>query len=283
MIQDIAPHIFSNAYLPQAPQPENYILYFNEDSVLITGDDSQIRFPRFKEVEKLNPDIYANALFLFRVDNLVFYLTEELNYDPAIFRMAEIAVFRTARPRHLVFAGITGYGLFQWYSAHRFCGRCGELTVHAEKERMLHCPACGQMEYPKIAPAVIIAIVQGEKLLLSKYANRNSSRYALLAGFAEIGESIEETVRREVLEEVGLKVKNIRYYKSQPWAFSDSMLFGFFAELDGDPTITLDQEELEMADWIAREDIPEQESDISLTSEMIQLFKEQGSIVLSKG
>ncbi len=135
------------------------------------------------------------------------------------------------------------------------------------------CPSCGNTVYPKIAPAVIVAVTDGDKLLLTKYAGREYTRYALVAGYTEFGETLEETVRREVMEEVGLKVKNIRYYKNQPWAFSDSMLVGFFAELDGSPQIRLDETELSTAVWMKREDIPGDYTNVSLTHEMILLFK----------
>ena len=142
-----------------------------------------------------------------------------------------------------------------------------------EKERMMYCEQCGNMEYPKICPATIIGLTDGNRILLSKYAGRTYKKYALLAGYAEIGETIEETVRREVMEEVGLKVKNIRYYKSQPWSFSDTLLMGFFCELDGEDRITLDQEELALAEWFEREEIPVEPSRDSLTNEMIMKFK----------
>mgnify|MGYP000665301821 FL=1 len=129
------------------------------------------------------------------------------------------------------------------------------------------------MEYPKLSPAVIVAVRNGEKLLLSKYAGREFTNYALIAGFAEIGEPIEDTVRREVMEEVGLKVKNLRFYKSQPWSFTDTLLFGFFCDLDGDDTICLDEEELSLAVWMERSQIPVDEYEISLTREMMTLFK----------
>ena len=129
------------------------------------------------------------------------------------------------------------------------------------------------MEYPKISPAVIIAVTDGNRILMSKYAGREYKKYALLAGFNEIGETIEETVKREVMEEVGLQVKNITYYKSQPWSFSDTLLLGFFCELDGEDKITLDQEELALAQWFEREDIPVKEDDLSLTNEMMIAFK----------
>ena len=116
-------------------------------------------------------------------------------------------------------------------------------------------------------------MVHQDKLLLTKYAGRAFKRYALIAGFAEIGETIEETVKREVMEEVGLNVKNLHYYKSQPWSFSDTLLMGFYAELDGEETIRLDENELSVAQWCTREEIPEDDG-ISLTREMMRVFKE---------
>ena len=109
--------------------------------------------------------------------------------------------------------------------------------------------------------------------VMSKYAGRTYKKYALLAGFAEIGETLEETVKREVMEEVGLKVKNIRYYKSQPWSFSDTLLMGFYCDLDGTDEIILDREELALAEWFEREKIPVGPSRDSLTNEMIMKFK----------
>ena len=140
-------------------------------------------------------------------------------------------------------------------------------------QRMLQCPCCANMVFPKIAPAVIVGVTHGDKILMTKYAGREYKRYALIAGFTEIGETAEETVKREVMEEVGLHVKNLRYYKSQPWSFSDTLLMGFFAEVEGDDSITLDREELALAEWFERENIPVSESDISLTSEMIEYFR----------
>ena len=118
-----------------------------------------------------------------------------------------------------------------------------------------------------------IAGNHGDKLLLTRYANRPFRGYALIAGFVEIGETLEDTVHREVMEEVGVKVKNLRYYKNQPWAFTDTLLTGFYCELDGDPDITLDHNELCEGVWLSREEIPSRENDISLTAEMIERFR----------
>lgn len=138
---------------------------------------------------------------------------------------------------------------------------------------MLFCSACKNAVYPKIAPAVIVGIIHGDKILMTKYAGREYKKYALIAGFTEIGETLEDTVKREVMEEVGLKVTDITYYKSQPWGFDSNLLVGFFAKLSGTDNVTLDQEELATAEWFQREEIPVEYDDCSLTNDMIIQFK----------
>ena len=138
----------------------------------------------------------------------------------------------------------------------------------------MRCPNCGNMIFPRISPSVIVAVTDGDRLLLSKYANRAYTRYALIAGFTEIGETGEQTVEREVMEEVGLKVKNIRYYKSQPWGVDGNLLLGYYCDLDGSDQIRLDEDELAMADWFDRNDLPAKDDGISLTREMIRVFGE---------
>ena len=135
------------------------------------------------------------------------------------------------------------------------------------------CTSCGHTEYPKISPAVIVAITNKDKLLMSRYAHGTYRRFALIAGYVEIGETFEDCVRREVMEEVGLKVKNIRYYKSQPWAFSDTVMIGFTAELDGDDTIRLQEEELSEAGWYTRKQVIAYEPCLSVGHEMMAAFK----------
>lgn len=144
------------------------------------------------------------------------------------FAYSKMFDIRRRTPKHQVMAASTAWHLYVWYRDNRFCGRCGKETKEDESERMLRCPVCGNMIFPKVAPAVIVGVTDGDRILVTKYANREYKRYALVAGFTEIGETVEETVRREVLEEVGLHVKNIRYYKSQPWGFDLNLLLGFF-------------------------------------------------------
>ena len=143
----------------------------------------------------------------------------------------------------------------------------------SNKERMLYCESCGFQVYPTISPCVLVAVHNNDRLLITKYAGRGINRYALIAGFIEIGESLEQAVHREVMEEVGLKVKNLKFYKSQPWPFTDTLLSGFFAELDGNDKIIMEEDELALAIWLKKEDIPPADMKISLTSEMIEVFR----------
>ena len=273
MIQDIAPHQFYNQYQPVPPDADSYVLWYDSAKVLCSLENDQFVLPRFSDLP--DPDA-VQWVYLFSVDNERFYWINQKECPlPEPFQLLPIFSLRSYEPRHYVYAGLVGFHLHNWYNRHRFCGRCGKPLVHDEKERMMRCPDCGMMQFPQICPAVIIGLTRGDKILLSKYRGRNYKDYALLAGFAEIGESIEETVRREVQEEVGLPVKNIRYYKSQPWPHSGSLLLGFFCELDGDDeSIRLDEDELSMAVWMPREEIPMKADGVSLTNEMILWFKE---------
>ena len=274
MIQDIQPHQYDNRYQPQLPDRNSFVLYCEEHSVLVKKTPDGITFPRFSELERLNEDIYDDCIYLFSIDGMRYYLAENISREPlSEFSMENTEIFRSAEPQYQAFAGITGYQLYIWYRDHKYCGRCGRLLERDRKERMLRCGECGNMVYPKICPAVIIGVTDGSRILMSKYAGRTYKKYALLAGFAEIGETLEQTVKREVMEEVGLKVKNIRYYKSQPWSFSDTLLTGFYCDLDGPDEITLDREELALAEWFEREEIPVEPSRDSLTNEMIMKFK----------
>lgn len=275
MIQDITA-IYHNEYKEQSPSTGDYIMFVNGRNVLMKRDSEEIEYLRYEAlngVEMVFRYLFAidteegrKRFFLGEADLLVEKLLEEYSYEHQ-------NVFRVKQSKEMAFAGITACQLANWYQATRFCGTCGSRLEHDKKERMMRCPNCNAMHYPKISPAVIVAVTNGDKLLMTKYAGRSYKNYALVAGFAEIGETIEETVRREVMEEAGIKVKNIRYYKSQPWSFTDTLLFGFYCEVDGDDSITMDEEELSVAEWLTREEIPTEYDGISLTNEMIMRFK----------
>lgn len=278
MIQDITPHHFHNEFHIKTPSPDSCFFYFKDGSILLNHID-ELRIPCFSELEGMTEKALCCCDYLFSIDNKEYFLIDEsaiLLQENETAAFYNTSVIRDMEPVWTAFAAANGHELYRFYRSSRFCGCCGQPMRKSRKERAMVCPSCGNTVYPKLAPAVIVAVTDGDKLLLTKYAGREYTRYALVAGYTEFGETLEETVKREVMEEVGLKVKNIRYYKNQPWAFSDSMLVGFFAELDGSPQIHLDETELSTAVWMKPGDIPGDYTNISLTHEMIMLFKNGG-------
>lgn len=273
MIQDIYPRIYHNEYHDLQPTESDFVLVFHKNTALVRFQDGRLRYPTYREMAGITHTCH----YLFSIDSYRYFLAYyEGEKPPALpgYTYENVKIFRTAASRHTSFAGITGHHLFGWYQTNQFCGRCREKMQPDKKERMLFCPACHNMVYPRISPAVIVGVLHEGRLLMSRYAGRDYTKYALIAGFTEIGESAEQTVAREVMEEVGLRVKNIRYYKSQPWAFSGSLLMGYFADLDGDDTITLDTSELSEAGWFTPGEISLEDDHVSLTREMIRIFKE---------
>ena len=274
MIQDIEPKKFDNNFKNKKAEPHDLFLSYVGDTVLVKEDKDKLWYPSFSDFESVYPHLIYDAHFLFTIDDINYYLVDEKGLDSVDgWTYVSTGRFRTEPKYWRSFAGAVGWQLNRWYDNHRFCSKCGNSMKRSEKERMLYCESCGFQTYPTISPCVIVAVHDGRRLLLTKYAGRAYTRYALIAGFAEIGESLEQTVHREVKEEVGLRVKNLKFYKSQPWPFTDTLLAGFYAELDGDDTITLEENELALGIWMNREDIPPAEMNISLTSEMMEAFR----------
>ncbi|SCP94774.1 NAD(+) diphosphatase [Anaerobium acetethylicum] len=274
MIQDIEPRIFNNSFQNKKAEPQDLFLSYEGDTVLVREEKDKLWYPSFSDFEAEYPHLIDEARFLFTIDNINYFLTDEKGLDTAEgWAYVTTGRFRTEPKYWRSFAGAVGWQLNRWYSSHRFCSKCGKPVTQSEKERMLYCESCGFQVYPVISPCVIVAVHDGDRLLLTKYAGREYTKYALIAGFVEIGETLEQAVIREVQEEAGLKVKNLKFYKSQPWPFTDTILAGFYAELDGDDTITIQEDELALGIWMNREDIPPEELKISLTGEMMEAFR----------
>ena len=276
MIHELGNQIFNQTYQPKLPRETGIVFYFQghgrkDDCLLCNQSDCEIILPTIQEMKPDPNDLQ----YLFAIDDKNFYLYhgDGKKADNQIYSYEPIKTLRIGNPKAICFAGMTAYHLFTWYRDNRFCGRCGHQTQHSRTERMLVCSSCGNMIYPKICPAVIIGLRKGNSLLISRYAGREYKGNALLAGFCEIGETPEETVRREVMEEVGLKVKNITYFGSQPWGFDSNLLLGYFADVDGDDRIYLDEQELACAAFIERDKLPYEENRISLTATMIEEFR----------
>ena len=276
MLQDLAFGRLENEFRNITPSEADIVLCFHEGQVLLCRDaDDGLTLPTLARMAAWQtPAVPPRYLFRMQEQNFFLWtdaaptvLTDGFAFEPT-------RTLRQLKSKEICFAVMTGWHLYNWYRTNRLCGCCGTPTQHDSKERMLRCPNCGNMIFPRISPAVIVAVTDGDRILLSKYAGRAYTRYALLAGYTEIGETIEQTVHREVMEEVGLRVKNLRYYKSQPWGVDGNVLMGFFCDVDGSDVIHIDENELSMADWYFRFDLPAHDDGISLTREMIRVFEE---------
>lgn len=267
MLQDLPFGRLENEYRPVAPEAGDAVLSFRDNAILAKKlPDGRLILPAVSQVD-------GKLQYLFRLHGVNYFLA----WDPAEaagFAYIPVRQLRYEADNTFCYGVMTGWHLYRWYRSSRFCGVCGEKTVHDEKERMMRCPVCGNMIFPRINPAIITGVTDGDRILLTKYAGRGYAHYALIAGFTEIGETVEQTVQREVLEEVGLKVKNIRYYKSQPWGIDGNILMGFYCDLDGDDTVRLDENELALAQWHRRDALPVEDDGYSLTREMIRVFGE---------
>lgn len=283
MLQELKNTRLENEFYEKACLPEDLVLCVREEQILTVQEaDGTVHFPTASKVRawteaKQWTSWKENALqYAFRIGEKEYFLWmgecgEAL--EPC-FQYREIRDLSSLETKEACLIAYTARHLYHWYRGNRFCGCCQTPTVHDKKERMLRCPSCGNLIFPKISPAVIIAVTDGNRLLMSKYAGRVTTRYALIAGYTEIGETIEETVHREVMEEVGLKVKNLRYYKSQPWGRDGAVLMGFFCDLDGSDEIHLDEKELSLARWYDRHALPAKDDGMTLTREMMRVFEE---------
>ncbi|MEI3416410.1 MAG: NAD(+) diphosphatase [Christensenellaceae bacterium] len=229
MIHDIAPHRYDNAFLQSAPGEGDAALYYEKDTILLCQEGKGWRI-----WQVLRPDTGGgrgaqNGPFPFSWAGLLPALSLAAGAagpgtHPAKGAPAELAPW-------VGFAGVTGWQLGRWEGQHHYCGACGAPMRASQRECALVCTKCGCREYPRINPAVIVAVRDGEDLLMIRSQLSTTGRYHLLSGYVEVGETLEQTVEREVMEEVGVRIKNIRYYANQPWSFSDTLMIGFTAKL----------------------------------------------------
>ncbi|MFM5882517.1 NAD(+) diphosphatase [Methanobrevibacter gottschalkii] len=253
---------------------ENYQIDFNEE-MTPADDDYIFIFNHERELYLDENKQLANSLDNFDV-NFCLYIGKfnskktfvaNVNTDDSFYHLRDVYEFN----KSLYLMGGKAVLVNDWYISHQYCGRCGTKTQIDEKDMMLKCPECGQNHYPRIAPAIIVAIRKGEELLMANHSYHETIRYALIAGFVEPGESIEEAVKREVSEEVGIEIKNLEYKRSQSWPFPNSLMLGFTAEYDsGD--IKVDGDEILKAKWFKKDEIIRYDSDISISDWLIQDF-----------
>jgi NAD+ diphosphatase len=174
-------------------------------------------------------------------------------------------------PDTLIWIAGRGNQFLYWYLTNRYCGKCGQETEDKTDERAKICPRCQHINYPRLSPAVIVAIVKDNRILLARDRHFKGPFYSVLAGFVEPGESLEECVKREIKEEVGITVKNVRYFGSQPWPFPDSLMIAFVSDY-ASGEIVIDGSEIIDAAWFSKDELPQIPPKISIARQLIDWF-----------
>lgn len=171
--------------------------------------------------------------------------------------------------------------ILEWDRSHQFCGRCGSPTETMATERAKRCPNCGAMSFPRLSPAVIVLVEDGDNVLLARHTRSTDGMYALLAGFVEPGETLEEAVRREIREECGVEVDRISYFGSQPWPFPHQLMIGFTAQYAGGE-VKIDGIEIADAQWFTAQAMPKVPPRLSIARKLIDAYAAKHGITIDQ-
>ncbi len=263
------------AYWPKSleKKPEFWFVFQN-GQLLTRLDQSGPKVPDHTVLDYL-PPVAAAPHYLGDLDQHDCYcVTVEESVDlPEAYRFSGLRSLVGQIEENVFMLAGRAYQIIHWDQLSKFCGRCGAPTRMKEDERAKQCDRCGNVIYPRISPAIIIAILRGDKILLAHNKNFRENMFSVIAGFMEPGEEFEDTAKREVFEEVGIRIKNLRYFASQSWPFPDSLMVGFICEYAGGE-IQIDGSEIAQADWFDREHLPEIPSSFSIAGRMIRWFDE---------
>ncbi|MBL4938266.1 NAD(+) diphosphatase [Clostridium sp. YIM B02515] len=271
--------IYKN-YMPaikaeHANKTNSYWFIFYSDKLLIKADDNKADIPFAKSLEDLNITA-ERTQYLGTLKGHPCYSAEissDIIDSKSLSFKSLRSLFSILEEDVFILAG-KAFQIVNWDKTHQYCGKCGSETYTMESERAKKCPKCGFTSYPVLSPAVITAIIKDKKILLAHNRSFPGKRYGLIAGFVEPGETLEECVKREAMEEVGISIKSIRYLGSQPWPFPNSLMIGFTAEYESGE-IKEDGEEIDAADWFEVNNLPEElPSEISIANKIINWYIE---------
>lgn len=261
-------------YIPSVI-PENkisgpaYWFIFNSDKLLI-NPGNKLNLPLTENINKFSP---IRTQYLGTLEGRPVYTAEVVpeTQVPEGYYFEDLRILYDILDEDIYLLAGRAIQIINWDKNHQFCGKCGAETVTKDHEMAKICPECGHMSFTRLSPAVITAIVKEGKLLMAKHTYGGYNRYALIAGFVEAGETLEEAVMRETEEEVGIKVKNLKYFGSQPWPYPHSLMIGFTAEYESGE-IKVDEKEIEDARWFGIDEIERPPSKMSIASELIDWF-----------
>lgn len=241
--------------------------------ILLRATAAGVRLPVRSEVEGwLGAEAIASARVPVRAGDIEAFALADGEFDTGEgFRLDGLRVAWHTLERHEFRAAGTLRQKVEWYRTHRYCSACGGTNELSDRNEAMVCSSCGQLHFPRIAPAVIVLVQRGTEALLGRSPRFDAGVYSTLAGFVEPGESLEECVHREILEEVGVRVGNLRYFGSQPHPFPHSLMIGFVADwIAGD--IVIDRDEIEDARWFTASDLPTLPHPMSIARALIEDF-----------
>lgn len=251
---------------------DKFVVFFGE-RIAVTGTEFIWNLDDVSALISQRDDlIYVDV-----ADDASYYLLQ-MATDPCEFLGAQLKSLRSLlfSQNELAFtlAGKAAQ-LIDWYNTHKYCGACGSETSNHNEQRAVVCHSCNRHYFPRINPCAIMLVVDGDRVLLARSARFKSDFFSCLAGFMEVGETAEETVAREVKEEVGLEVENIRYLKSQSWPFPSQLMLGFIADYKSGEIVP-EPGEIEEANWYHVSDLPNvPAAGISVAGELIQHYVRQ--------
>ncbi|WP_051624146.1 NAD(+) diphosphatase [Clostridium akagii] len=250
-----------------------YWFVFSSNKLLVNIQKDGVSIPFVKTIEELNIVPLGTQQYLGTLEGQPSYALEvsEESADQDGMCFTDLrSLYGQLEEDIFILAG-KALQIVNWDKNHKYCGGCGTETVTIQGERAKRCPKCGLINYTQICPAVITAVLKGNKILMAHNSSFTENMYSLIAGFLEPGETLEECVQREIMEEVGIKVKNIKYFGSQPWPFPNSMMIGYVAEYDSGE-ILVDGVEITEAGWYDAENLPELPTKISIARKIIDWY-----------
>jgi len=257
---------------PVAVPADAFCFVFRRHELLVKSIGEASEIPRIDEAASLNSTSLTRR-YVGVFGNLPCFSVEA----PEDFAPPPDMVFKGLRglfgllPDEVFALAGRSFQMIQFEQRHRYCGQCGSPTEFKKDEYARICPHCNLTVYPGVFPAIIVAVIKGKRILLGRSHRHPKGRYSVLAGFVEFGETLEECVRREIREEVGLEIKNIRYFGSQSWPFPNSLMIGFTAEHAGGD-IVIDNHEILDADWFRASALPDVPGRPTIARQLIDWF-----------
>jgi NAD+ diphosphatase len=266
-------------YVPGLNQPKveigaSFIFVVNKNNLLVRLDGGNVVFPCLEDIDMDSVDLEGmDYIGMFDEHHCYCVNFKESMAIPDGMIFENLRTLYTMLETELSLVVGRAMHIANWSRLSKFCGACGVKTERKKDERAMQCPSCGNVIYPRISPAIIIAIVNKDKLLLAHNKSFQGKRYSVIAGFMEPGETFEDCAKREAFEEVGIQIKNIKFFGNQPWPFPDSLMIGLTAEYDCGE-LKPDGVEIDDAGWFSREEIPEVPGTISIAGKLIEWFSQ---------